>query len=66
MWEEAFTFLVHNPKTQELEVEVGDGGGGREGGGDGGGVDNYCDNSQTKENLSVDFFSICSLLPPCV
>ncbi|XP_028282802.1 extended synaptotagmin-2 isoform X2 [Parambassis ranga] len=24
VWEEAFTFLVHNPKTQELEVEVKD------------------------------------------
>lgn len=22
VWEEAFTFLIHNPKTQELEVEV--------------------------------------------
>lgn len=22
MWEEAFTFLIHNPKSQELEVEV--------------------------------------------
>uniref|UniRef100_A0A671Z2S6 Extended synaptotagmin 2 n=1 Tax=Sparus aurata TaxID=8175 RepID=A0A671Z2S6_SPAAU len=24
VWEEAFTFLIHNPKTQELEVEVKD------------------------------------------
>ncbi|KAM9440247.1 extended synaptotagmin-2 [Clarias gariepinus] len=24
VWEEAFTFLVHNPKTQDLEVEVKD------------------------------------------
>ncbi|KAK7944630.1 hypothetical protein WMY93_000358 [Mugilogobius chulae] len=24
VWEEAFTFLIHNPKTQELEVEVRD------------------------------------------
>lgn len=22
VWEEAFTFLIHNPKSQELEVEV--------------------------------------------
>lgn len=22
LWEEAFTFLIHNPKCQELEVEV--------------------------------------------
>lgn len=22
LWEEAFTFLIHNPKSQELEVEV--------------------------------------------
>lgn len=22
MWEEAFTFFIHNPKSQELEVEV--------------------------------------------
>lgn len=22
LWEEAFTFLVHNPHTQELQVEV--------------------------------------------
>ncbi|KAM7379774.1 hypothetical protein PAMP_005301 [Pampus punctatissimus] len=24
VWEEAFTFLIHNPKSQELEVEVKD------------------------------------------
>lgn len=22
VWEETFVFLIHNPKTQELEVEV--------------------------------------------
>lgn len=22
VWEEAFTFLIHNPRSQELEVEV--------------------------------------------